>query len=260
MLDDAFSSAASKLYVAQMGTESVAPLLYWLVRMLRPCRVLEIGMGFTTAYLAKAVSDNAEAFCRERDLLSRSERGGVPKALDDYYKDQHQPQLVCIDRMTDSSSSAPRVWGVLVELGLDRYCHVIEGDVRGSSSAVAEAVDGIDFAWIDTWDTLAFVREYWQLLNSAGGVLAVHYLMTYPEGRAVQKYLASLRGPDGGRLEMLNLLEPHKYGQNSLTLLRRVRDFSEPDDLRPQGSVLDPVGVLSRRGTIRPSEPSPSEA
>jgi predicted O-methyltransferase YrrM len=261
MLDDAFSAAVSKLYVAEMGTESVAPLLYWLVRMLRPSRVLEIGMGFTTAYLAKAVADNDDAFRRERDLLSRSQRDEIPKAFDDYYKKgERKPHLVCIDRMTDSSSSATEVWDTLGELGLDGYCRVIEGDLRGSSDAVAEAVGGIDFAWVDTWDTLAFVREYWHMLNTAGGVLAVHYLMTYPEGRAVQKYLASLRGPDGGRLEMLNLLEPHKYAQNSLTVLRRVRDFSEPDDLRPQGPAGDPVGVLSCRGTIGPGEPAPSEA
>ncbi len=261
MVDDDFSGKASKLFVPDMGTENVAPLLYWLVRMLRPRRVLEIGMGYTTAYLAKAVADNAAAVRAERALLADGERDGLPKALDDYYDEPHEPVLVCIDRMADSSSSAPRAWETLTELGLDQHCRVIESDLRGSAPAVADLVGGIDFAWVDTWDTLAFVREYWDLLSADGGILAVHYLMTYPEGRAVQKYLQSLRGPDGGRLEMLNLLEPHKNAQNSLTVLRRVRDFAEPHDLRPQGGALDPVGVLSREGTQRPepAAPAPSE-
>lgn len=259
MIDDDFSAAASELFVPEMGTENVAPLLYWLIRMLRPRRVVEIGMGYTTAYLAKAVADNAAADRNERGLLARAERGPIPKALDEYYDDPHEPVLICIDRMADSSSSAPRAWQTLTELGLDQNCRVIESDLRGSAPAVAELVGGIDFAWVDTWDTLAFVREYWDLLNANGGILAVHYLLTYPEGRAVQKYLQSLRGPDGGRLEMLNLLEPHKYAQNSLSVMRRVRDFVEPHDLRPQGSALDPIGVLTSERAARRTTPMPSE-
>lgn len=244
-LNDAFIESASKLYVPEMGTESIAPLLYWLVRTLRPQRVLEIGMGYTTAFLARALADNVAAEDDERNRLDDPEFSETnPMAHRDYYTAVRQPRLLCIDRMTDTSSSAPRAWQTLDELGLTGLCEVVEADLRGSAAAVRERLGLVDFAWVDTWDTLAFVREYWDSIDPAGGALAVHYLATYPEGRAVQHYLRSLRAVDRGRLELLNLVEPHKFGQNSLTLVRRIRDYAEPEDLRPQGSAHDPRGVL----------------
>jgi hypothetical protein len=130
------------------------------------------------------------------------------------------------------------------DLDLAGTCRIIEGDLRGSSDKVRESVGTVDFAWIDTWDTLAFVREYWDLIDPAGGVFVAHYLMTYPEGRAVLRYLESLRGREKGRLEITNLREPHRHGQNSTTLIRRTRDYVDPEDLRPSGSSNDPTGVL----------------
>lgn len=245
MLDDDFVAQAGQLYVPEMGTESTAPLLYWLLRTLRPARVLEVGMGFSTAYLARALADNVAADADERRRLYDPDFAETnPMAHRPYYDWPYEPRLLCIDRMTDPASSATRAYRVLERLDLARWCTVIEGDLRGSAPAVEEAYGTVDFGWIDTWDTLAFVREYWSLIDPAGGVLAVHYLMTYPEGRAVQHYLRSLKGPDGNKLEISNLVEPQKFGQNSLTLVRRIRDYTEPEDLRPQGNAHDPVGVL----------------
>ncbi|MEU4895164.1 hypothetical protein AB0B12_20155 [Streptomyces sp. NPDC044780] len=244
-LDDRFTATVRSLQVPEMCTDSTAPLLYWLVRTLRPQRVLEVGMGYTTPFLARGLRDNKEAYEAEKALLGTAEGEEVqPLAHAAYYDQPYEPRLVCIDRMTDTASSAPRAWKVLEELELTGVCEVIEGDLRGSSGRVREAVGLLDFAWIDTWDTLAFVREYWDLLDPAGGVFAAHYLMTYPEGRAVLRYLESLRARDNGRLEMLNLREPHRFGQNSTTLIRRTRDYVDPEDLRPQGNSNDPTGVL----------------
>ncbi|MER5527207.1 hypothetical protein ABT075_21845 [Streptomyces sp. NPDC002677] len=245
MLTDEFTSAVRSLYVPEMGTEATAPLLYWLIRAIRPRRVLEVGMGYTTPFLAQALRDNADAVARERELLgSEQSRVEQPMAHAGYYEQPYEPQLVCVDRMTDPNSSAPRALPVLDGLGLSDVVHVIEGDLRGSSGEVRDRFGLVDLAWIDTWDTLAFLREYWQLIDPAGGMLAMHYLMTYPEGRAVQAYVRSLGRLDGGRLEITNLCEPHKTGQNSVTLVRRIRDYAEPEDLRPQGAANDPTGVL----------------
>jgi predicted O-methyltransferase YrrM len=245
MLGEGFVAAVRPLFVPEMGTETTAPLLYWLVRFLRPRRVLEVGMGYTTPFLAQALQDNMAAIEAERALLdvagTEDER---PLARPDYYERPYEPALICIDRMTDPESSAPQAFGVLSELGLTDVVTVVEGDLRGSSGTVRDRFGLLDFAWIDTWDTLAFLREYWDLVDPAGGVLAVHYLMTYPEGRAIQRYINSLRGPEGGRLEITNFCEPHKSYQNSTTVIRRVRDYVEPDDLRPFGTAKDPVGAL----------------
>jgi predicted O-methyltransferase YrrM len=246
VIDDAFFATARPLCVPEMGTDATAPLLYWLLRTVRPRRVLEVGMGYTTPFLAQALRDNRDAEGAERALLGTAEgERRQPLAHPPYYAEPYQPQLLCIDRMTDKTSSAPRAQQVLRALGTDGMCQVIEADLRTAADQVRERFGMIDFAWIDTWDTLAFIREYWDLINPAGGILAVHYLMTYPQGRAVLEYLRSLRGPDGGVLEITNLREPHRSGQNSTTIVRRVRDYVDPEDLRPCGESRDPTRVLS---------------
>jgi len=57
-----------------------------------------------------------------------------------YYDEPYEPRLVCIDRMTDPTSSAPRALKILQELEIADVCEVIEGDLRGSSGRVREAV------------------------------------------------------------------------------------------------------------------------
>jgi hypothetical protein len=247
VINDEFMRAVSGLSVPEMGTDATANLLYWLIRTTRPQRVLEVGMGYTTPFLAQALVDNAAAWEQERALLDDPRGAEVqPMAHRGYYDEPYVPQLLCIDRMTDPASSATRVMGVLEERGLTGVTSVVESDLRGAGKLVEERLGMVDFAWIDTWDTLAFLGEYWRLINPAGGQLAIHYLMTYPQGRAVLEYAKSLAGPDGGRLEITNLREPHRFGQNSTTLIRRVRDYVDPEDLRPQGTANDPVGVLER--------------
>ena len=41
-----------------MGTEHMAPLLYSLIRFVRPQRILEIGLGYTTPFLIKGFQLN----------------------------------------------------------------------------------------------------------------------------------------------------------------------------------------------------------
>jgi predicted O-methyltransferase YrrM len=43
-----------------MGTELMAPLLYSLIRFVRPQRILEIGLGYTTPWLIKGLEDNEQ--------------------------------------------------------------------------------------------------------------------------------------------------------------------------------------------------------
>jgi predicted O-methyltransferase YrrM len=245
MIDDTFFAKVHSLQVREMGTESTAPLLYWLVRSVRPRNVIEVGMGYSTPFLAQALKDNVADFEAERARVENGQQdAGLSMEYASYYENSYEPRLICIDRMTDAASSATRVRNVLHELELSEMCQIVERDLRGSGEFIEELLGVVDFAWIDTWDTLAFIREYWRLINPAGGILAVHYLMTYPEGRAVIRYIESLRGPEGGRLEVTNIREPHKVVQNSTTLIRRVLEYTEPEDLRPFGNQYNPASVL----------------
>ena len=50
----------------------------------------------------------------------------------------------------------------------------------------------------------------------------MHYLMTYPEGEAVVRYITEFQRRHPGELETVNLIESHKLMQNSVTILRRT--------------------------------------
>ena len=51
VFDKDFQAAVEPLRVAGAGTETVGPLLAMLVNLVRPQRVLEVGMGYTTPSL-----------------------------------------------------------------------------------------------------------------------------------------------------------------------------------------------------------------
>ncbi|MFC8506959.1 hypothetical protein ACFU3J_23365 [Streptomyces sp. NPDC057411] len=233
----AFAKAVAPLRVPGMGTEAVAPFLAGLVRMTRPRRVLEVGMGYTTPFLAAALAEAREQADEESRLLAAKTRpylaSGAP--LDDAwlraepalatpasYLEPYRPRFVAVDDRSIPESSAGRVEDVLAELGLAGQVTVVDAPLREADGALPEDFEPIDFAWVDAWDCLYFLDHYLDRINPAGGVVVLHYLMTYPEGEAILRYLAGLQKARPGELEVLNLLEPHKLRQNSVTMIRRT--------------------------------------
>ncbi len=56
--DPAFLTACRPLHVQHMGCENMGPLLYAFTRFLKPRRVLEVGAGYTSIWLLRALADN----------------------------------------------------------------------------------------------------------------------------------------------------------------------------------------------------------
>jgi predicted O-methyltransferase YrrM len=235
--DELFRTAVATLRVPEMGTETVASLLADLVRLLRPRRVLEIGMGYTTPFLAAALAEVEEqAYAESRSLARKTGpylAGGA--ALDDawleadpslvapgFFADPYRPELVAVDNLSIGDSSAGRVQEVLRELRLDDRVTVVNADLRECIDQLPEGFRSIDLAWVDAWECLYFFDHFWDLMNPDGGLVVMHYLLTYPEGEAILRYIDRFRAHHPGELEMVNLLEPHKLTQNSITMLRRT--------------------------------------
>ena len=59
MYDATFLRTVKPLYDMHMGVENMGPLLYSLVRFIKPRHVLEIGAGYTTIFILQALRDNA---------------------------------------------------------------------------------------------------------------------------------------------------------------------------------------------------------
>lgn len=235
--DKAFLSAVEKLRVAGMGTEQVAHLLVAVIGMVRPRRVLEVGMGYTTPFLAAALDEVDRQVRAESAALARKTRpylaGGValdetwlltepPLAAPGSYLQPYRPSLVAVDNLSIAGSSAGLALEVLRELDLDRLVTVVNADLRDCSPLLPADFTPIDLAWVDAWECLYFFDHFWERINPDGGLVMMHYLLNYPEGDAVLRYIAKVQQSHPGELEVVNLLESHKLAQNSVTILRRT--------------------------------------
>lgn len=256
--DEPFRAAVETLRVPAMGTEAVAPLLHALLKLVRPQRVLEVGMGYTTPFLASALTEIAEETRAQAPALAAKSRryleGAAP--LDDewmysepallapdFFSRAYEPRLVAVDDLSIPESSSPRVWNVLRQLGLDELVTVVNADLRDCARHFPPHFAPIDFAWVDAWECLYFFDNFWEMINPDGGLVVMHYLMTYPEGEAFLRYLAVQRESRPGEFEIVNLLEPHKLSQNSLTIVRRTsgevkRTYAKPGARMDYGDQL----------------------
>lgn len=247
-----FQAAASRLSVPEMGTDVVAPLLAHLVRLLRPRRVLEVGMGYTTPFLAAELADLREVVRAEAESLAEKTRRHLSdtEQLDDSWlladpplvtpaahTEPYKPRLAVVDNLQDPDSSAGRVTEVLKELALEDSVTVVNADLKQLADHLPDDFRPIDFAWVDAWECLYFFDHLMDLVNPDGGVVVMHYLMTYPEGEAVLRYIAEYQRKHPGELEVLNLLESQKLMQNSITVLSRTSGRAKRRYARIGGAI-----------------------
>jgi len=271
--DRTFRETVERLRVPGMGTEVVAPLLEHLVHLVRPRRVLEIGMGYTTPFLARALTDIAARHAAEADALAAKSQPYVARGrpvdaswieaepallVPGEYRERFDPVFAAVDDLSMADSSAPAVREVLEELGLAGAVTVINARMRDCVDLLPERLLPIDFAWVDAWDCLYFFDKFWDLVNPDGGIVAFHYLMTYPEGEAVLEYIAETQRLRPGGFEVVSFLESHKLRQNSLTVLRRTdgaasRRYSD-EQQRPRLEAAlqrDAAALVAQRTALR---------
>lgn len=244
-IDIELLKAAEELRVPMMGSETVAPLLYSLIRFTRPRRVLEVGTGYTTPFIARALADNAadyeegsrQLMAKTRELLKtvgsqrnpdvlRKEQENWVKAMPalaspQFYATAYRPSFLAVDSLTLPTSSAPKVCSVLSNLGLRESVTIIDGDFRNVHDRIGTEFLPIDFAWVDCDQSLAFFDQYWQDINPQDGLLVFHWLLTDKGGETVLDYIKS-KWRVNHDLEIVSFWEPHKIAQNSLTIIRKT--------------------------------------
>ena len=185
-----------------MGTELMAPLLYSLVRFVRPQTILEIGLGYTTPWLAKGIEDNGEIHLDGNADL-------------DYFKKPYNPQMICIDDMSDEESSASKA---AKEILNKPFVKLIKGKFQGQSKNIDRK---LDFVWFDCGGSLEyeqFMKEYWSICSE---YVLFHY--TYTRGKQNKNMKTILENIESNVMKM-DIIEPNKFTQGSVTMLKKIRD------------------------------------
>ena len=191
-------------YRKGMGTENVGPLLRTLVQMARPQRILEIGAGYTTPFILDGLKANEEMF----------DDGNLDPRYEKWYKSNNDPKLVIID-----TDSLPQLES--------KYVEHIQGKFQGRSQELFDKYGEFDMVWFDCGgpeDYQDFVQEYW---NICSHYMFFHY--TFFQGQSTTAVDAISVAIDGwarlmgsSNVQRFDILEPHKAGQGSITMLKKV--------------------------------------
>jgi hypothetical protein len=211
-----FKTAAQKLD-GRFGTESVAPLLYALARMVRPRLVFEVGAGLSTLYLLQALADCVADDHGDR----RSDRNKYGKT--NWYERPYVPRLITLDDQSHGGNTVAKLRRAVEELNLAPYLDLRAERFEGFASKLPEEMLPLDLVWFDCGglpEYTDFTLEYWPLVNPNGGLIVYHSTLTNADLRAFTEVLIN-RQRAGSEFELLNLLEPQKKLQNSLSIVRR---------------------------------------
>ena len=201
-----------------MGTENVGPLLRTLVQMIRPQRILEVGAGYTTPFLLDGLKANEEIF----------DDGNLDPSYEKWHKSNNDPRLVVID--TDP----------LPQLD-SKYVEHIHGEFQGRSQELFEKYGEFDMIWFDCGapqNYQDFLTEYWNICS--------HYMLfhfTFFQGQPTTAIDILSGSIDGwarlygvNNVQRIDILEPHKAEQGSVTMLKKV---SQPSRLH-SSDMLQP--------------------
>jgi hypothetical protein len=234
-MNSVFLSHAASLYNPHMGVENLGPLLYSFIRFTKLKRVVEIGAGYTSLWILQALKDND----LERSRIQELEGLGQNRLLDIEFtipqstkESQIASSLLCIDNCLHQKETATGALTVAKTLGLDSYMEFQKGD----AFEIPLPPESVDVLWCDfgvgsgiqkfveggAWDSIA-----------PGGFLLCHSTLTNEGTRSWLERVRARRpkeetGLDPNEFVELSLLEPHKRYQNSITLLQKRKDYSEP--------------------------------
>jgi len=193
-----------KYFRPGMGTENVGPLLRTLVQMARPQRILEIGAGYTTPFILDGLKANEEMF----------DDGNLDPRYEKWYKSNNDPKLVIID-----TDSLPQLES--------KYVEHIQGKFQGRSQELFDKYGEFDMVWFDCGgpqEYQDFLQEYWDICSH---YMIFHY--TFFQGQPttnidiISGFIdAWARSLGVNNVQRIDILEPHKAGQGSITMLRKV--------------------------------------
>jgi predicted O-methyltransferase YrrM len=242
VFDANFLSHVESLYNPHMGVENLGPFLYSFVRFTKVRRAVEIGAGYTTLWILRAMRDNDEEMLRIREL----EEAGQCRLLDWPWTNAERtaahvrspgggpPRLLCVDNCEHQKETASGASSVADALGLASYLHFVRGDAFELQGLLGRE-EPVDVVWCD-FGVGSRMRDFcastWDSLRP-GGFLLCHSTLT---NRRTREWLEAARAHRGteetglpaGEYVELSLLEPHKHYQNSISVFQKRRGYVEP--------------------------------
>jgi hypothetical protein len=200
------------------GTEKVGPFLGSLVELARPQKILEIGFGYTTPFLLEGLKNCANGLVWD---------GNCDK---DYLDKPYDPKFVVIDDQSLEEKSERKDFR-RDSLVNDDLVDFIEGDFKSASvknRVKSDYPDGFDLVWFDCGgpnEYQWFMDNWWD--DMVNEYALFHFTYFRGELNNNGKIIDKLSGQyDSDKMKWPNLsrmdiVEPHKFKQGSVTMLKK---------------------------------------
>ena len=189
----------------QYLTENVALFLYSLIRTTRPNKIIEVGYGYTSAFLIEAIQD-----VQDENL--------------EYMKDflvndlKYSPELVIVDNDAQSNDL-----NLIASLKQNKSINLIDQDFYKYWESCN---DFFDLIWIDFEGGSDYMdilfKVYPQLTQ--GGFVIFHNTVHNAEGKVFLANLDLYRMKDDS-FEVMTFVEPHKMNQSSYTVIKKKTHY-----------------------------------
>lgn len=188
----------------QFLTENVSLFLYSLVKCHRPHSIVEVGCGYSTSFIAKALKE-----IKEEDISH------IPTSIlvDNYTQftgKSYDPYFVTID-----SDRRPDVDGV-------NYLNMEVSEFLNSQNYALDMV-WLDFGPSSKKEYHYYFNEFFSRLNP-GGFIIIHSTVSNYIARLFLTEL-KLQAKTRNDIEIMSFVEPHKKEQNSFTVIKKEADY-----------------------------------
>jgi predicted O-methyltransferase YrrM len=182
------------------GTENICFLLYAMIKMLKPKNVLELGVGYTTPFILQAIRENTEEFEKMSNKIQQGcYDGHVRNSNFLHYQTVPAYTYTGVDDMSQETVSNTIEYikkqnDISTVLHLDNYNTLPEGKQY-------------DFIWIDCGD----FDDYVNILNNFTDMFEDNsYILIHNTAHTPLHRISN----------MLEIVEPNKDNQNSVSILR----------------------------------------
>lgn len=249
VFDAGFIGSINGYFSEGTSTELMGPLIYSLVRSTRPKTVVELGAGYTSFWLCRAVMDAKAESEAERlepvswslwdspvgknvlnEAMAQGTHSGTGRKLREAQA-AYTPTLHVVDCFTEHYDQEDQFREMMRRTCPDEQLwRLAKEDWLDYEKGWPDDTP-IDFLWLDGFNRETF-DAYWPRVNPDGGVALLHSTMNNHRNYAFINELKMRQSTTSFTdYEMVSLVEPHKWNQNSCTLIRKVSEYNAEENI-----------------------------
>jgi len=144
-----------------------------------------------------------------------------------------RPCLYAIDDYSVEALDFKHVMETIQQLELKDILKPVKSDFVGASEKLNLEPNEVDLIWFDAksdkGNIADFLLEYWDFLHKDGGILLVHFTAGFDSGSNdwwridIPQLLLKLKLVRAvEEVQAIQLIEPHKYRQGAVTMVKRT--------------------------------------